>query len=196
MPPRDGERCFIPVPINGRHDRSPWGVFGRKCAVQISQSKPVRYESAKSHSSDENESIPIDNRPGMRLIHELYGHEDRVIRPSWSPNGRYLATPSDDGTVRIWEGNTGQCQQILGEHPAEVGVVAWIPHSKSIMIGCANGKIYQWELNGNIAKNRNHRWSRVIDAHSGVVRSIVWSFGFFISGGDDAMVKVWDPVWT
>ena len=49
--------------------------------VQISQSKPVRYESAKSHSSDENESIPIDNRPGMRLIHELYGHEDSSDSP-------------------------------------------------------------------------------------------------------------------
>jgi WD40 repeat protein len=39
-----------------------------------------------------------------RLLHSLAGHKAGVLGIAWSPDGKYLATASQDTTVKIWEG--------------------------------------------------------------------------------------------
>jgi WD40 repeat protein len=34
----------------------------------------------------------------------------------WSPDGKSLASASDDNTVRIWDASTGQCRSTLRGH--------------------------------------------------------------------------------
>src|SRR5262249_29014997 len=55
---------------------------------------------------------------GDRLT--LKGHTDRVFCVAWSPDGRYLASVSKDGTVRIWEAAGGKQVHVLRE-PTHVG---------------------------------------------------------------------------
>ncbi|MCA9964983.1 MAG: hypothetical protein KC423_12090 [Anaerolineales bacterium] len=38
----------------------------------------------------------------------LIGHTDLVTRLAFSPDGRFLATGSDDQTARLWEISTGK----------------------------------------------------------------------------------------
>ncbi len=33
---------------------------------------------------------------------------------TWSPDGKSLASASDDETVRIWDASTGQCRSLTG----------------------------------------------------------------------------------
>jgi WD40 repeat protein len=49
---------------------------------------------------------------GSELL-ALKGHTADVISVTWSKDGSTLYTSSDDGTIRIWDANSGSCRQVL-----------------------------------------------------------------------------------
>ncbi len=50
---------------------------------------------------------------GVKLVRTLRGHTGWIGRISWSPDGRMLASPSEDNTIRVWDAETGQCLRVL-----------------------------------------------------------------------------------
>ena len=46
--------------------------------------------------------------PGLTLKRILRGHEGIIYRIAWSPDGRFLASPSEDKTIRIWDVQHGK----------------------------------------------------------------------------------------
>ncbi len=60
---------------------------------------------------------------------------------SWSPDGRYVATGSDDG-VRVWDAGTGKLRHILFAH----GGVAWSPDSSRLVTGGSDGAVKVWRI--------------------------------------------------
>jgi WD40 repeat protein len=51
----------------------------------------------------------------------------------WSPDGKSLASASDDATVRIWDASTGQCVSTLTVD-SEVNSVAFCPDGSKIAV--------------------------------------------------------------
>lgn len=47
--------------------------------------------------------------PGVKLVRTLRGHTGWIGRIAWSPDGRMLATPAADNTIRLWDAETGEC---------------------------------------------------------------------------------------
>ncbi len=71
---------------------------------------PKNNETQWQKADDEvRKSLP----PGVKLLRTLRGHTSWIGRIAWSPDGRLLASPSDDNTIRLWDAETGEGGQRL-----------------------------------------------------------------------------------
>jgi len=58
--------------------------------------------------------------PGLTLRQVLHGHAGWIGHIAWSPDGHYLASPSQDSTIRIWDMEREQSVAILDQHKGSV----------------------------------------------------------------------------
>jgi WD40 repeat protein len=58
---------------------------------------------------DEVDGVQVGEEPvpGMRLRSICRGHQGTIGRIAWSPCGRFIASPSTDKTIRIWDASDG-----------------------------------------------------------------------------------------
>lgn len=80
---------------------------------------------------------PKDLQPFPTTVSIIYkGHTDMVRSISMDPLGQYLASASDDSTVKLWEVSTGRCLKTIAING--VGkCVAWCPNQAVCLLGIA-----------------------------------------------------------
>ena len=71
---------------------------------------------------------------GLRFI--LKGHKNMVRTMAVEPKGQFLASGSDDCTLKIWEVSTGRCVKTV-EMGGVVKCVAWCPNSALSVVAVA-----------------------------------------------------------
>jgi WD40 repeat protein len=64
---------------------------------------------------------------------------------AWSPDGTRLASGSNDGTVRVWDANTGATLVIYQHHTNEVLSLSWSPDGRRIVSGSLDGTAQVWD---------------------------------------------------
>ncbi|HKP90635.1 MAG TPA: hypothetical protein VJT75_11770 [Thermoleophilaceae bacterium] len=100
--------------------------------------------------------------PGDRLV----GHQHGVFAADFSPQAHYLATASEDMTVRLWDLDAKE-QAAVCEHPGDVETLAWSASGELLATGCDDGKARLWSSEGHLV--------RVIDGASGSARRVSFS---------------------
>ena len=111
------------------------------------------------------------------------GHTDDIWSVSFSPDGRTLASGSNDQTVRLWDVETGTLKNTL-RHPHRVLSVAFSPDGQILASGCQDAILRLWD-----GKNL-----RGIIGHT----NAIWSVSFspdgntLASGSTDSTVQLWD----
>ena len=125
--------------------------------------------------------------PGLTLRHVLRGHTGRINRIAWSQDGSYLASPSADKTIRIWDVRTGAYVRTLRGHTAEIITVAWSPDGQRIASASLDKSIRQWDV-----KSGNHL--QTLQGHTDWVRGIAWSPDGqrLASSSDDKTIRLWE----
>ncbi len=89
-----------------------------------------------------------------KIIKTFEGHTGPVKSLDVSPNGKYLATGSADGSVRIWNLHSTNLEYELKGHSKEVNAVVYSPNGRTLASGGADGVIVLWGTgNGNNLKS-------------------------------------------
>lgn len=116
----------------------------------------------------------------------VLAHEKDINAVACSPDGRCLATGSQDRTLKLWEAGSGSLQFSCRGHRRGVFDVAFSPVDKIVASASGDSTIRVWNA-------RNGSCLRTLQGHSGsVLRSLFITRGVqLVSSGMDGLMKVW-----
>jgi small GTP-binding protein len=106
---------------------------------------------------------------------------------AFSPDGKRALTSSSDGTVRLWDLETGRCLRVLQGHTSPIYRVAWSVDQRRALSGSDDKTVRLWDV-------ETGRCLHVLKGHTGGVNWVAWSTDerCALSGGDDKTVRLWD----
>lgn len=121
----------------------------------------------------------------------LRGHKDAVRCLSYSPDGRHLASGSEDGTVRLWDLANGGISVAVLKHGSSVEALTFSPEDSTLITGNAEGELSKWAASLNRqnveervgSASRQHKVTAIpppvlvsrIRAHNGGIRCVSFS---------------------
>ncbi len=155
-----------------------------------------KYETLASGSHDKTVRIwKVEREEVFPISTE---HNGQVSSVNFSPDGKFLASGSEYGIIKIWSVGNGKGQalrtlkeHIAGEHTAEehaaVLSLDFSPNNEFLASGEEDGRVILWRVqSGELLAE--------LGRHEGAVLAVSFSSGheFLASGSRDGSVKIWD----
>src|SRR5437879_770333 len=124
----------------------------------------------------------------IRPCQKFEGHTDWVNGVIHLPGGQRIMTCSSDGSLRIWNLQSGQQ---IGHDWRDRGVItraiALSPDGKKVVSGSYDGALTLWDIDtGKVITKSSGKWD--------LLRCVCWSRdgGGVLSGSWDGIAKVWN----
>jgi WD40 repeat protein len=121
------------------------------------------------------------------LIQPQLGHSGPVQSVSFSPDGRYALSGSQDQTLKLWDISSGREVRSFQGHSHRVFSIAFSPDGMYALSGSEDKTLKLWDINSGIE-------IRTFKGHSKLVFSVAFSPDgkYALSGSQDNTIKLWD----
>ncbi len=120
-------------------------------------------------------------------LYTYHGHTSIITGVAWSPDGKRIASASQDETVQVWDATTGGHVLTYRGHTSIVTAVAWSPDGVHIASASQDGAVQLWNATTGT-------YMFTYRGHTGTVTALAWSpDGTRIASSSwDKTVQVWD----
>lgn len=131
--------------------------------------------------------FPTLTPPGGPLLRTLTGHTRTINAVTLTLDGRRVVSGSDDGTLKVWDVESGIELYTLIGHSNKVKAVAMTPDGRRVVSGSTDQTLKVWDIvsGTELTTLRGHTDEVAAVAVTADGRCAV-------SGSDDRTLKVWD----
>lgn len=152
-------------------------------AVAIADDGKILVSGSNSYGG----TIKVWNLQTGELLYSLPKNIEGVTSVAISPDGKTLASGSEDTTVKLWDLTSGTLQATLFGHTGTVRSVAFSPDGTLLASGSEDSTIKLWNRNdGSLLAT--------LSGHAGIVYTIAFSpdGNTLASGSGDRSIKLWN----
>ncbi len=158
------------------------GFLGASCASSTTHTHPVAPLSTPT--------APPSMATPAASYHGTYSSQGgQIWGVSWSPDGTRIASASANGTVQVWDPNSGHTLLTYTGHSRRVQTVAWSPDGRHLASAGDDKSVQVWDATTGTLRVTYH-------GHTNDVLGVAWSPDSrrISSGSDDGTAQVWDAV--
>jgi WD40 repeat protein len=105
-----------------------------KCAIRLFALLLIAFGLDASATAQAEQPAPAAANPPIEIVPKV-AHSDKVWTLAYSPNGRILASGSQDDTIKLWDAATGRLMRTIDVDFGLVKSIAFLPDGQSFVSG-------------------------------------------------------------
>jgi len=102
------------------------------------------------------------------VLQTLQGHRKNVRAVALFPDGRRAISASDDGTLKLWDLDLGECPPALDRHTDQVNAIALLANGRRVISASGDHTLKLWDL-------ETGRCLQTLEGHTGTVLAVALS---------------------